>query len=1305
VSPSDFVSRGQALVAAGQFQEAVKVCRLGLLAKPNAVDGRVVLGQALLALKRYDEVLAEMRVALQLDSAAVPAQILKGEALLRKGDHHGAIEALHLALARAPGEPNVLRLLGQAEQASRQGPSSVSHPSAAFIADAGAETRHYPHRGDIADEGDEPTGEEPTREEATREEPTSLAAPVSRRRRSSQKRGAPAGTPQLGELAAGDKSGTVEVDPELEGVEVSDDLDFDALAAPPPAKARQVGSQRDSIRPSSERETKAEMKKFAARKGEAQWPDARTVDASKQPHGGKPHTPLIELDPDLELVEPRQPRLPPPTAVAQKGGTDPPPPFGGAAGRTLAPAVVPPAPPFGGAAGRALVPAGDPPAPPFVPAVDAPRPFAPSKPPGFVQAIAAQPHALQINPPLPAPPPTPAPAPVASAAVPRFAAAMPTMPAAPAPPPSPYAINEAPVWARATVAAVPDPRVGAAYAVTVPARPTPDPLPPGAAPFVESGAMPLRERNSSTQRGRPSTRRPRSGPGVVMWVVIGLLVIGGGVFAGLEIRNLRLGKQIAAALDRANELAKADTWAKSTAALGSLAKIADASGASENQAALARERALIAFEFCAGLDDAKRAVTELANRGALDGDIAAAYLALAQNDAKAAKLAADAALSRAPQDPAAHGVAGEAALLSGDLKAAVTQLREAATHDPRPLYGIALARALAASNTWDEALASLDRVLKTSPEHPGALIERARVLAASGRVATGTLAMDVRAQLDKVIVEGARPLAEQTRGVAPGQVAFAELALARVDQARNDVTAAQRDLRAAASVGLEDLRFAEEVVETLFAIGDPHVRAETDRALAMWPIDARVRLVLVQQQLVTGRAKDALDVLAKPSDLSALPLALALRGQAKLALNDPEGARADFDAGLKKAPDLELALIGRAQLEIAAGDLEEAKKLIEPHIAASGGMTATYAAVLRASGDPVQRAKAKELLVKAIAAAPNVDSMRVQLELARVERDLGDLSEARAAYDQAIRAGSFDGRLENALLSIDDGKVAAGRDALEALLKDSGDPVPPDLLLEVARARMLVGDHADAVRALEQATSLSNVKRWKLERERGRLALRRGDFAGAGVALEKALAGCGSDAETFLLGADLAFADDKRVASVVDRVTKLAPERLKATPEAQVVRGKLLLAAGKLQDAINEFKAAWTALDNAKASNLRLAQPRFGDAVAKGERAMDQKASARGALEELDLAITYDPTLYGAYLFEAALLDYDKQPKKALGLAKQGATLDPENADAWVIVGQLARKIGDRKTLAYAINNLGAIAPNSEALKQLQQTR
>src|SRR3982751_1099565 len=127
VSQSDFVTRGQALVASGQFQEAVKVCRLGLLGRPTTVEGRIVLGQALLALKRYDEVLAEMRVALELDHSSLTAQALKAEALLKKGDHHAATEILDKLRPHADADPKIAQLIADADRGGRRPSVSASH--------------------------------------------------------------------------------------------------------------------------------------------------------------------------------------------------------------------------------------------------------------------------------------------------------------------------------------------------------------------------------------------------------------------------------------------------------------------------------------------------------------------------------------------------------------------------------------------------------------------------------------------------------------------------------------------------------------------------------------------------------------------------------------------------------------------------------------------------------------------------------------------------------------------------------------------------------------------------------------------------------------------------------------------------------------------------------------------------------------------------------------------------------------------------------------------------------------------------
>ncbi|HET9993716.1 MAG TPA: tetratricopeptide repeat protein, partial [Kofleriaceae bacterium] len=243
MSQSDFVSRGQALVAAGQFQEAVKVCRLGLLGRPTTVEGRVVLGSALLALKRYDEVLAEMRVALELDHNAVPAHALKAEALLKKGDNQAAAEALAEAQKLAPNDPRVQQLLADA-----RGPT-MRQSAVAFV--GSGDTKHYPNHASGDGSADTP---DPENSEGFTK-PTSLSSPGAPRRTSSGTAAAKPKTPGLHRdptpppsvLAVGDKSGTVEVDPDRDGVELDDDLDFDDLAAPPAATPAPASARRGAI--------------------------------------------------------------------------------------------------------------------------------------------------------------------------------------------------------------------------------------------------------------------------------------------------------------------------------------------------------------------------------------------------------------------------------------------------------------------------------------------------------------------------------------------------------------------------------------------------------------------------------------------------------------------------------------------------------------------------------------------------------------------------------------------------------------------------------------------------------------------------------------------------------------------------------------------------------------------------------------------------------------------------------------------------------------------------------------------------
>jgi predicted Zn-dependent protease len=1255
VSQADFVSRGQALVAAGQYQEAVKVCRLGLLGRPTTVEGRVVLGQALLALKRYDEVLAEMRVALELDHSSIPAQILKGEALLRKGDNNAAIEALHKVRQVAPGDAQILKLLAQAEQASVKPAISTSHPSVSYV--GATETKHYP--GNAA-EGEEDSGGGFTK-------PTSLSAPGAMRR-SSERRAAvaPEGTPSPAELAIGDKSGTVEVDPDLEGIEIpDDDVDFDDLAAPPrAAKPGKIGGARGNVKSSRKADHSTVQ---GSRRSQAE------ALSRKKPK--KEATPALDLDDD-DVVELAETRLPPSVAKPRAKLPGPVSQVRNAVGLPSGPIDGPAAPP--------------------------PRGKPPSVQP-LAQSLASQPHHMQV---------TQAPG---GMAVPRLAAAMPTVAAAPMPP-SPQSIanaarptlaiqpppQQAPNWAQATaLPPPPDPRsMAAAFEPT--ARPEQLIDPHLAALFSGSpaDAVAIEQPSITPMPAAPNVRtgmrKPRSKLQIAMWALIASVVIGGGAFAGFQIRAMRLQKQIAALRDRATDLAKADTWSGWNAAYNSLADIANASATLENRAALARARALIAYEFYDGVPDAKAQVEGLAGQGGLDANLAAAFVALAQNDGKAAKLAADAALQAAtPQDPAALYVTGQAALLNGDLKLATLSLKDAYGKEARPMYGVALAHAYAAGNSWEEAAGTLERVLGASPDYPAAMIEKARVFAASGRVVpTTTTGMDLRGALQKLVAEAGQPLAKQPRGVAPAQVAFAELALARVDYARGDATSARGDLRAASDQVLDDQRFAEEAIDTLYAMGDlTAANSSITRAMKLWPESKRSRIALAEVHFANGRANDAIDALVtKQIDATTLPLGLAVRGVARAKANDVDGGRGDLEAALKKAPNLEAALVGRAWMHLDANEVDDARKLIEPHNAAAGvspAIATTYAAILSRSKDAGDRTKAKSMLEKVVAGPQGLDAGRAQLELARIDSELGDFAAAKTAFAEAIKNNAPDARLESALLMIEQHDPAGARETLEALYKDSGERPPAKLVLELARARMLVGANDDAKKLLDGADKLPDIVKWKLERERGRLALRKGDIAAAATAFGKALDSCGGDYETFLLAADTATADEKQTAGLAEKVKKLAPQGLKGQPEAKIVAGKLAIAAGKDTEALTQFNEAASELK--KATVRRQAQAHYGIAFVK----YDQHADGE-AINELGLVNEEDPSLYSAYLFHATLLG-TKKKKEAFELARKAVTYNPDSADGWLLVGTL----GDRKARGEALAKLGTLTLNADQQKQL----
>ncbi len=137
-----------------------------------------------------------------------------------------------------------------------------------------------------------------------------------------------------------------------------------------------------------------------------------------------------------------------------------------------------------------------------------------------------------------------------------------------------------------------------------------------------------------------------------------------------------------------------------------------------------------------------------------------------------------------------------------------------------------------------------------------------------------------------------------------------------------------------------------------------------------------------------------------------------------------------------------------------------------------------------------------------------------------------------------------------------------GRDTLDALLKEAGHARPRSSCSRPRVRAMLAGDHAGAASLL--ATAESHAERVRMAaRSRARPArIRRGnDIKAATERAGRALEGCGSDAETFLLAADASRPTEDKSGLAKHRSSKkLAPERLKGLPEAQDRRRQAALA-------------------------------------------------------------------------------------------------------------------------------------------------
>ncbi len=1240
----DFVSRGQDLLLAGQYQEAVKICRLGLLARPTDVGGRLVLGQALLALRRHDEVLAEMRVAIEIDARNAGAHQLKGEALLRKGDAFAAVDVLERARELAPSDPAIAGLLAEGRLAIAADGARSTGPSVGDYGDS--LTKHYPaHRGGDAT-GSGSSG--------------SLTRPIT----------GPAlhgRTPRPEELAVGDRSGTVEL------ADVDLEVDDDDEVAEPPRSTGEVddddlvevddddveGAEGDfeplstaAQRPAARRGGPARQPEPVARRPEP----ARTPARTSAPPAVWAHDESSEGDTNAKRLPvpapPRtgeQPTVPRPLVV----------PGARAAPR---PSEAPPHPPNPNPIDL-LFPDEEPAARPSNPRLRemAPGPLGDAAPARGPAGLPAMPPGASVGP-AGSPLLVPRAAPQAQTMVPlNLAAARPTMTMPAAAPPSTDLD-----LIRAGVAAGPPHRPpGPSDSTGIVVAP-PGSVGPGEGGFdrPSHGERPGTDLVRPGSHALPPTSQRRRPWTMVLWSAITVVIIGGGVVAGFWIRDLRLDKRIDEARTQARNDARADTWQGWRAARDRLAGVNRVRPSTGHRAALARAQAVLAADFHDDLEAAGPAVTALGELGGKDAALARAWLAIAGGDPVQARTAATAAGAADDVDVAL--VMARAALLDARWDDAAAEARSVADRDPRPAVWLALCEAETARKLWAEAEkacaqvdAACSKELARTVVHPGASIARARIRAGSGAARQETAALI--AELEALVTEAGRPVTDQALGVSAGQAAWARLAIAEIQLAVGDTIAARRALERAQVARIDSRGFVEAEAAVLLALGDiAAARAAAERGLTRWATSAPLVIVAARARLAAGDVAGASQVLSELRGAASATMdALVARAALAAAMGDLDAAERELDAALTRSADFEEALVARAELDLDRGDARAALARIEPRFGpqASAQVAIVYAAAKRVSR---QFDVARAALVKFKDGPVGPLAGRAWLELARVERDAGELAPARAAYGKAAEMlpASRAVRLESAVLLVDDGDAAGGRDALVRLAADARDDGA--VQVEVARAQILTGE-LDAAKASLDLADHAGAAKIAVARERGRLALRRRDVAAAVSGLEAAAKGAPDDLETRLLLMDAYLFGGNTTAAqqLADELTRTFPGR----PETHLARGRLELFGDRALEAQKQFAKARDLLSRAP----RRQRADAGYWLASAAYGAGDLARAKSVLLE---TTTTDPFHADAWSVFATVLSELEDFGGAAQAAEKTLKLDPDNTNAYFVLGE-----------------------------------
>ena len=138
-----FVDLSKALIAQGKHNEAAEVAQRGLLAHPDAVEGRVALAMAEAEQGHFREALDQIKRALLIDQDNAEALALMGRILLERGLAQRAAQFLSHAVKLEPDNPSYRTLLVQARHATSESGGDSARGAPLSSSGSGTSSRRH----------------------------------------------------------------------------------------------------------------------------------------------------------------------------------------------------------------------------------------------------------------------------------------------------------------------------------------------------------------------------------------------------------------------------------------------------------------------------------------------------------------------------------------------------------------------------------------------------------------------------------------------------------------------------------------------------------------------------------------------------------------------------------------------------------------------------------------------------------------------------------------------------------------------------------------------------------------------------------------------------------------------------------------------------------------------------------------------------------------------------------------------------------------------------------------------------------